>query len=238
LEQLFMEGKLLVVGRKGFQKIYDLPERVLPANLDQSKPTPAEFARFLIQQGIQAQGIITESQIGYLQKEGKRALRKTLQQMLETGEILQVQVEKREENYFTSPDVLQQTLRLPKQKPFFVLSPFDNFVIQRKRMQTLFGFDYQIECYVPAPQRKYGYFSLPLLWGEAFVGRVDMKADRKSQRLIIKNLVLENKPLNWEELLPVFTKSLNEFMVFNGCQEIEIVKTIPHSLKKQLKFLQ
>ncbi len=238
LEQLFIEGNLLVVGRKGFQKIYDLPERVLPANLDQSKPTPAEFARFLIQQGIQAQGIITESQIGYLQSEGKRGLRKILEQMLETGEIIRVQVEKRAGNYFTTPDVLEQTLRLPKQKQFFLLSPFDNFVIQRKRIQELFGFDYQIECYVPAPKRKYGYFSLPLLWGEEFVGRVDMKADRKPQRLIIRNLVLENKPLNLERMLPAFTKSLNEFMVFNGCQDIEIVKTIPSSLKKKLNLLQ
>ncbi|MBF0276779.1 MAG: YcaQ family DNA glycosylase [SAR324 cluster bacterium] len=235
LEQLFMEGRLMVKGRKGFQKIYDLPERVLPPDLDQSQPSSQELARFLIRRGIQAQGIITESQISYLQTGVKRGLHSMIRQLLETGEIIQIRVEKKEGLYLTTPETLEQSLRLPKQKQIALLSPFDNFVIQRKRIQELFDFDYQLECYVPAPKRKFGYFSLPILWGDVFAGRADIKADRKKQRMIINNLVLEDILSRREDFISALNQSLNEFMIFNQCKEIEISKTSPISLRKQLR---
>lgn len=234
LEQLFMEGELLVVGRKGFQKIYDLPERALPSGLNHNKPTREEFARFLIRRGIRAQGLITEAQIGYLQGGIKQDIRTALQHMLENGDLLQVRLEKRDGHYVTMPQILEQSLRLPRKKQLFFLSPFDNSVIQRRRLLELFDFDYQLECYVPAPKRKYGYFTLPLLWGDTFVGRVDMKADRKSRTLIIKNLVLEKKTVDWDQCRHAFKESLAAFMAFNGCCSVDILQTDPVTVKQQL----
>ena len=87
-----------------------------------------------------------------------------------------------------------------------LLSPFDNLIIQRERTKRLFGFDYTIECYVPAPKRKYGYFVLPVLWGNRFIGRLDPKADRQNNTFIVNNLVFENNFDRFDELLPILAQ--------------------------------
>ncbi len=92
LEQLFIEGKLMIVRRNNFHKVYDLPERVLPANLDTSLPTTEEYCRFLINRAIQTHGLVTEGEIGYLRKGIKKDIKTTLQQMLEEGEIQTISV--------------------------------------------------------------------------------------------------------------------------------------------------
>src|SRR3970282_1870176 len=84
-----------------------------------------------------------------------------------------------------------------------LLSPFDNHVIQRERVEKLFGFDYRLECFTPAAKRKYGYFVLPILWGERFVGRLDPKADRGRKTLSIQTLLCEPEFMQFGELLPV-----------------------------------
>ena len=100
------------------------------------------------------------------------------------------------------PDHLEQTLTVsPDSAPTAAAVPppvpFDNLVIQRKRLQQLFGFHYQIECYVPAAKRQYGYFCLPILWGERFVGRVDPKAHRSTGRLEVLSFSVDSEPA-WE----------------------------------------
>ena len=101
-----------------------------------------------------------------------------------------------------------------------ILSPFDNAVIQRKRLSEVFGFDYQIECYVPPAKRQYGYFSFPLLWGSEFVGRMDAKIDRKTHIFHIQNLHLETVKLN--EFIEVLKPLLKAFMHFNRGKEIQL----------------
>ena len=103
-----------------------------------------------------------------------------------------------------------------------ILSPFDNAVIQRKRLSEVFGFDYQIECYVPPAKRQYGYFSLPLLWGAEFVGRMDAKVDRKTYIFHIQNLHLETVKL--DEFIEVLKPILKAFMHFNSGKEIQLHK--------------
>ena len=84
---------------------------------------------------------------------------------------------------------IESLSRLRKTSPqIHLLSPFDNFIIARDRISRLFGFDYSLECYTPASMRNYGYFVLPILWGEQFAGRLDPKADRKYKTLIIKSI--------------------------------------------------
>ena len=83
-----------------------------------------------------------------------------------------------------------------------MLSPFDNLIIQRERTKRLFDFDYSIECYVPAPKRKFGYFVVPILWGDKFVGRFDPKAERSTNTLIVNNIVFEDIQIDYEDLFP------------------------------------
>ena len=236
LEQLFLEGKLLVVGRKGFQKIYDLAERVLPVGIDQTMPTTKELAQFFIQRSIQAHGIVTEPQTRYLKKITKKQGVAALYELQEAGIVVPLKVERCAGDYWTFPQHLEAALRLPRKKRFFFLSPFDNLVIQRNRLRELFGFDYQLECYLPQAKRQYGYFSLPMLWGDRFVGRVDMKAERPSKTLILKNFVLEGNVPAWEVMAVPLQQALRQFMAFNGCDEFVVLQTHPQSLKQPLQF--
>ena len=98
--------------------------------------------------------------------------------------------------------------------------PFDNLVIQRKRLQQLFGFHYQIECYVPAAKRQYGYFCLPILWGERFVGRVDPKAHRSTGRLEVLSFSVDSELRGNADFWAAFSQALQTFATFNGCTSI------------------
>jgi len=118
--------------------------------------------------------------------------------MIAQGMLLPVTVEGLSEVYLAQPDHLEQTLIVPLDSapmttPVRLLSPFDNLVIQRKRLQQLFGFHYQIECYVPAAKRQFGYFCLPILWDECFVGRVDPKAHRSTGRLEVLSCSVDSE---------------------------------------------
>ena len=214
LEQLFMEGELMAVKRQGFQKVYDLTERALPAGIDTSVPTEQEFYRYLITRCLQANGLASASEIAYLRKGIKRKVETECVNMFEDGELQQLECQG--QLYYALPNVqklLSQPLKASQVK---ILSPFDNLLIQRKRMQQLFDFDYQIECYVPEPKRQYGYFSLPLLWGSGFAGRMDAKIERKTGLLSIQHLHIETPKI--EAFIQNFLPALREFLLLNkGC---------------------
>jgi uncharacterized protein len=101
----------------------------------------------------------------------------------------------------------------------FIISPFDNLIINRKRILNIFDFDYKLECYTPAVKRKYGFFSMPLLYQDRFIGLLDAKAIRKTQVLQINNLYLKKKIAKSEEKL--LQAALEEFAAFNNCKSIE-----------------
>lgn len=220
LEQLFMEGELMVANRQGFQKVYDLTERVLPANIDISTPSNQAYYQHLIINYLIANAIGTPQQITYLLKGLKIPVQKHCLQMLEDGLLITVTVDN--QSYFALPtlsNLLEKKLTKSKVK---ILSPFDNLLIQRKRTKALFNYDYQIECYVPADKRKIGYFSLPLLWGVKFSGRMDVKMDRKFGVLNILNLHLETDKA--DEFIVELKKTLNNFLSFNKGTSINVIK--------------
>lgn len=106
------------------------------------------------------------------------------------------------------------------QTKLHILSPFDNMVIQRKRLKELFNYDYQIECYVPAVKRRYGYFCLPILYGSELVGRIDCKAHRKERVLKVNALFQEKDIKNKEKYTAHLQQALIEFAAFNECDEV------------------
>ena len=235
LEYLFMQGDLMVPSRVNFHKVYDLTERVLPVGTDTTRPDPEEYARFLIHRYLRANGLGQAAEIAYLLKGIKRLVSTTIKEMTSSGELLKLQVG--DEFYYALPaslDLLGKPLARSKLK---ILSPFDNLVIQRKRMKALFGFDYQIECYVPEVKRRYGYFSLPILWGGKLVARMDCKTERKESRLHIHHLALEPQALKTDTLFFAFRKELDSFLKFNHCNDVRLHQTSPANIQPELETI-
>lgn len=226
LEQLFMEGKLMVSKRQGFQKVYDLTERILPIGTDTSLPTEKEISQHLIRKAIQAYGLVNENEISYLRSNHKQSVKSTLAQMLKDGELEEIRVEGVDKPYFIERNKTSFKTKAKSNniKSIHILSPFDNLVIQRKRVQTLFNFDYMVECYLPEAKRKYGYFTLPILYGTDFIGRLDPKADRASKTFYIKSIHFEKTVKPDSILNNTFALKLKEFAAFNDCDKIVIEK--------------
>lgn len=220
LEQLFMEGELMVPRRINFHKVYDLRERVLPSDTDVSMPTQDELCRHLATSYLRAQGLAQVTELAYLRKGLGRQMAQTAADMVEEGVLQEVAVGG--VSYYTTPEVLATLDRQSPSTRLRILSPFDNAVIQRKRLASLFNFDYQIECYVPKAKRKYGYFCLPILRGNRFVARLDAKADRKAGVFHVLNLYLEDSVKNPEAFLAALTPELERFAKFDGCTSVEI----------------
>lgn len=227
LEQLFMEGKLMVCKRHNFQKVYDLTDRVLPSTINTSFPSTTEFASFLIQKAVRANGIISENEITYLRKGLKEHIQKEVKRMLKEGELLQLQLEKQKDHYLTTVEKIQSmevTSKKESVENIHILSPFDNTIIQRKRLKNIFDFDYNIECYLPASKRKYGYLCLPILFNNVFVGRFDPKADRISKTFFVKSIHFEKGFSPTTVFNFNFASKLKAFAAFNGCDKIVIQK--------------
>lgn len=218
IEQLFMQGDLMIVGREGFQKRYDITERVLPEGISTKTPDSAEEARHLIDTTLRAHGFANLKSFTYLRK-GKLlrdAVKDCIAAYLDSGDVVLVQSPSGDQ-YYCNAELLEcrkrpgATVRL--------LSPFDNLVIQRQRCREIFAFDYQIECYVPAEKRKHGYFCLPVLYKDRLVGRIDCKCDRKARELRVLYLQHDCQE---DGFLPALAAELKRFMQFNACEKIAI----------------
>jgi uncharacterized protein YcaQ len=137
LEQLFIEGKLMVVERREFQKVYDLTERVLPNNIDTTAPSANELARYLIRGYLRANGFASAQQIGYSRRGLKSIITLTCQEMYENHELQQLTLG--EQVYYTLPNVTDLLKQSVTHNLVNILSPFDNVVIQRKRLSEIFS---------------------------------------------------------------------------------------------------
>jgi uncharacterized protein YcaQ len=233
LENLFMQGELMVPKRVSFHKVYDLTERVIPTDIDTTLPSPEEYARFLITRYLQANGLGQAAEIAYLLKNTKPLVSATLQDMVSSGELLRIRAGAI--SYYAlaaSLDLLNKPLSRSKLK---ILSPFDNLLIQRKRMQALFGFNYLIECYLPEAKRQYGYFSLPILWDGKLLARMDLKAERKKSLLHVNHLALEPRLVKTDAFALALNKELACFMQFNNCSNLRLHRTTPANFKPVLQ---
>ncbi len=233
LEYLFMQGELMVPCRVNFHKVYDLTERVLSENTDTTLPDSEEYARFLITRYLRANGLGQPAEIAYLLKATKPLVSANLEDMHASGELLQVGVA--DKCYYALPASLELLNKPLARSKLKILSPFDNLVIQRKRMNALFGFDYLIECYVPAAKRRYGYFSLPILWDGQLVARMDCRVERKESLLHIHHLALEPTVLKTDALFFALRKELESFLQFNHCNGLRLHRTSPVNIKSKLQ---
>lgn len=223
LELLFWEGELMITARQGFQRVYDLTARVLPPGLDTREPDAAELGRFAVRRALTAMGVARERDIAGHLRLGEPVIAAALRELCAAGEVEQLSVAGKRHAYYAQAGELERLLALRRTKPrLHILSPFDNFAIHRDRMLQLFDFDYTIECYTPAHKRKYGYFNLPLLWGETIVGRLDAKAERKAKVLSVRGLWLEDGFSVSGEFTAALAAKLREFAQFNGCEQVRV----------------
>ncbi len=234
LEQLFMQGDLMVASRIGFQKVYDLTERVLPDGIDTRLPTSDEYARHLLDTALRAHGCASPKEITYLRRSValRKALRAHLDADVRDESLVALNIDGTE--YYARPELLERAT--PRMRPRVrLLSPFDNAVIQRDRNVALHAFDYQIECYVPAPKRRFGYFCLPVLYRDRFVGRVDCKAQRRLRRLDVLHLHVEREIRDRAAFVAAFAAAVREFAAFNGCDTVNPLEISPATWGEALR---
>ncbi len=222
LERLYLNGSLMISRTKSFHKSYDLPMNLVPQDTDLDMPTAEEYARFVIRRTLGALGVASVKEMAWRARHVKDNLIKSeLEKMLRSAELNQVVVDSVKTPLYMLPG---QNMNLSVSNDVFILSPFDILNVFRQRLKDFFNFDYQIECFVPAPKRKYGYFSLPILAGETFIARMDAKADRKQKILMVHNIHFEAVELD-QHTLSKFAAELEAFVHFNECRDIVFKKS-------------
>lgn len=195
LEYLFYAGELMVRKRHNFQRIYDLRERVFAAFDKVPDVSPAEAHDQFVLNTVHALGVTKAEWIADYFRLYKADVNAALKRLEKQSRLMTVEVEGWQAPGYIHPDNRKRVEaaakgKIPHSKTTF-LSPFDPLVWDRKRALELFNFDYKIEVYTPAPKRKYGYFSLPILYNNALIGRLDPKAYRKEGIFEVRALHLE-----------------------------------------------
>ncbi|KXK52319.1 MAG: hypothetical protein UZ05_CHB002001325 [Chlorobi bacterium OLB5] len=219
LEFLFHTGRLIARARKNFQKVYDLPERFLTAAVNTEMPSYEELAEHLIMKSITSGGITAENEFTYLRYHNRNITKKVLIDLTENSKIIPVKISNDEKTiYYSTTKILNKLNNAFKfSNDVYILSPFDNLVIQRGRLKKIFGYDYVIECYLPAHKRKFGYFCLPVLYGDKIAGKIDTRADRKTGELTVINEFWETGVKTNKDFRNIYLNKLNELALFAGC---------------------
>ncbi|MGE3249964.1 MAG: winged helix-turn-helix domain-containing protein [Hyphomonadaceae bacterium] len=220
MEYLFMVGRVTTHSRRGFERIYDLPERVHPTHvLEAPTPDPQEAVRELARRALCAMGVATSADIADYYRLPPERMKQAMSELVEMGAALPASVPGWKNAAYLDPNA-----RMPRRvNAAALLSPFDPLVWRRERVERLFGFDYRIEIYVPQEKRKFGYYVLPFLLNDALVARVDLKADRAASALLVQASHLE-PGADEADVAPALAEELRTMRDWLGLEEIKVMR--------------
>ncbi|MDM9614871.1 winged helix-turn-helix domain-containing protein [Kosakonia cowanii] len=238
LEGLFTAGKVMVIERRNFQRVYDLTQRVMPQWDDVRDLLSQEQAEaIMLEKSARSLGLFRAQWLADYYRLRRPALAQALAQMQEAQTILPVNVEGLGPAWLHAsllPLLEQAQADKLTATHSAVLSPFDPVVWDRKRAEQLFGFSYRLECYIPAPKRQYGYFVLPLLHRGRLVGRMDAKMHRKTGVLEVIALFLEEGISPSLQLEKGLQRAITDFARWQGAQRITFSR-LPDGLFSSLR---
>jgi uncharacterized protein len=218
-EWLFWAGRITTHSRRGFERLYDLPERVIPKDIFNTPSIPpADAHRDLLRISARALGIATYGDLRDYFRLSPTDMKGRLEELVEEGELQPVEV-----RGWKQPAYLHRDARLPRKiHARALLAPFDPLVFERSRAERLFDFRYRIEIYTPAEKRQYGYYVLPFLLGDTIVARADVKADRPAGVLrVLATYAEPNAPADTAEQL------LEEFRLMQAWLGLERMEVMP-----------
>jgi uncharacterized protein len=238
LEYLFTAGELMVARRERFQRVYDLAERVRPA-ADHASVPGGEAERALVLASVRALGVARARWVADYYRLPRRTTPGLVERLAAEGALLPVAVQGWSEPLYVHPDHVATAEAAAsgrlRSSLTTLLSPFDPLVWDRARALELFGFDYRLECYVPAPRRRYGYFVLPVLRRGRLVGRLDAKAHRAEDRFEVKALYLEEGVRADAALARDLAAALAACARWHGAAEVTIRRTAPATFATPLR---
>ncbi|MEO9338025.1 winged helix-turn-helix domain-containing protein [Mesorhizobium sp. SB112] len=216
-EWLFWAGRLTAASRRGFERLYDLPERVLPAELVSAPPpSPADAHRELLRISARALGVATINDLRDYFRLSPADVKDRIGELVEEGTLLPVRVEGWQHQAY-----LHTAARMPRKvQARALLAPFDPLIWERARTERLFNFRYRIEIYTPAHKRQYGYYVFPFLLGERLVARLDLKADRAAS--VLRVLASHAEPGASPETASELLDELRLMQEWLGLERLEI----------------
>lgn len=218
LEWLFATGEVTVPGRRGFERLYDLPERVIPsAILAQPRVDEAQAQRGLLLHSMTALGVGTEKDLRDYFRLNPADSRPRLAELVEAGELLTCEVQGWRQLAYCLPEP-----KVPRKvEASALLSPFDSLIWERSRTERLFDFRYRLEIYTPQDKRIYGYYVLPFLHNERIAARVDLRAERAVGRLAVHAVHEEEPGLDDEGMLALAT-NLRQMAQWLGLAQVQL----------------
>ncbi|CAN5552621.1 winged helix-turn-helix domain-containing protein [soil metagenome] len=256
LYYLWLTGELMTHSRRGFERLYDLRERIVPAEFDYEATQP-EAERYFAAKAIRQQGLGTlrswTDAVAYFlhQRMDRAATRTWMDELVASGEAVSVAIQGHKEPYYMPatdvpllagldaglvPDTWR-ALDSTTQTEVNFLSPLDN-VLARKRTQALFNFEYIWEVYKPADRRRWGYYTMPVLYGDRLVARIDPKLDRKTGTLWINGFWLEDETTADDSTFAeALARGLGRFAHFHEASRVELESLFPVSLRDRVRAL-
>ena len=241
LDFLLAQGKVMVAGRSGIQKLWDIAERCLPPWTPRTVISDYDVDRLSMQKSLRALGIATQRQIMTHFSSGRYSdPTKVLNDLESEGIISQVEIDEVRNGkkwYIHSKDI--RILDLLHEDHFeprtTLLSPFDNLIIDRERTKGFFDFEMSLEIYVPKELRKFGYYVLPILHGDKLIGRIDPQLDRKNKTLLINAVYAEKSAPKTKEAGKAVGSSIEALADFLGAKNVVYSQKVPDMWKSSMR---
>jgi uncharacterized protein YcaQ len=186
LQRGFYDGRLVISGRDGMVKAYELTERHFAWKSLPRAATPAQIAEYRLERALRSQGVVSANSVMHLHKRFSPEIAAVLERRLRRKTLVEVRLSGSDVAHWAEPQLLDGPAE-PAAPLVRILSPFDPLVIQRPRLKLFFGYEHLFEAYLPRAKRQFGYFALPVLVGDEIVALLDLKTDRAARRMLIQS---------------------------------------------------